>query len=319
MVDLFDNLPDGLTAARPDIHSASQFAGGDLDRLFTLADRMRTLVDRDGGTDLLDHRQLATVFHEPSTRTASSFVAAMQRLGGDVIPLLQGAEATSAKKGESLRDTIRALSQYADGIVLRHPQPGSAIDAAEAASVPLLNAGDGSREHPTQALLDVYTMVDQLGSLDGKTVALAGDLKYGRTVHSLATLLTLFDVDLQLVSPTALALGNEHLADLDEANIRYERAETLEPALDRADVLYMTRIQRERFDDPAEYDRLAGTYEIDAASMDRLGDDAILMHPLPRVGEIAPEVDDDPRAVYFEQVRNGLFVRMALLADILRP
>lgn len=319
MMELFDDLPEGTDDAPTDVHSASQFARADLDRLFALADRMRSRVEADGGLDLLEHRQLATVFYEPSTRTASSFVAAMQRLGGDVIPLLQGADATSAKKGESLRDTARTLSQYADAIVLRHPDPGSAVDAADAATVPLLNAGDGSREHPTQALLDLYTMTDRLGSLDGKTVALAGDLKYGRTIHSLAGLLGHFDVDVQLVSPEALALGNSYLETLEEAGRSVEVHRQLEPALEAADVLYMTRIQRERFEDPDEYERLAGTYEITPDSMERLDADAILMHPLPRVGEIDPAVDDDPRAVYFEQVRNGMYVRMALLADRLRP
>lgn len=317
MQELFDELPDGSPEGLGDVHSAEQFGPADLERLFALADRMRQLVDERGGTDLMEHRLLATVFYEPSTRTASSFVAAMQRLGGDVIPLLQGADATSAAKGESLRDTVRTLSGYADGIVLRHPEEGSAKRAAEAATVPVLNAGDGTRQHPTQALLDVYTMVDRLGSLDGKQIVIAGDLKFGRTVHSLVQLLAETGADLHLVSPPSLQLPPEFVDALEAADSSWETHERLDAVFGEADVMYMTRIQRERFDDPDEYDRLAGTYEIEAETMTRLPGDALLMHPLPRVGEIHPEVDDDPRAVYFEQAENGMYVRMALLAEVL--
>lgn len=316
-MELFDELPAGSPGGLADIHSAGQFAAEDLERLFALADRMRGLVDGRGGTDLLEYRLLATVFYEPSTRTASSFVAAMQRLGGEVIPLLQGAEATSAAKGESLRDTVRTLSGYADGIVLRHPEEGSAARAAEAATVPVLNAGDGTRQHPTQALLDVYTMADRLESLDDKKIVIAGDLKFGRTVHSLVRLLEETGADLEFVSPPSLQLPSEFVEALEEAGNSWETHDELGAVLGEADVVYMTRIQRERFDDPDDYDRVAGTYEIEAETMTRLSADALLMHPLPRVGEIHPEVDDDPRAVYFEQAENGMYVRMALLAEVL--
>jgi carbamoyl-phosphate synthase/aspartate carbamoyltransferase/dihydroorotase/carbamoyl-phosphate synthase/aspartate carbamoyltransferase len=314
-MQLFGDLPKGSDAPPVDVHSASQFARADLDRLFALTRRMREIVDREGGADLLERRLLAAAFFEPSTRTASSFLAAMERLGGRVIPMLHGADATSASKGESLADTMRTFSQYADAIVLRHPRAGSAPGAAEAATVPFLNAGDGSREHPTQALLDVFTMADELGTLDGRTVALVGDLKYGRTVHSLAEMLGLFDVSVDLVSPEALRLPESYRGRVSSEGVSVRESAYLEDVLPHADVLYMTRIQEERFDDAAEFERHADAYTVDREAVARMPKDAILMHPLPRIGEIAADVDDDPRAVYFRQVRNGMYVRMALLAD----
>lgn len=317
MDELFDGLPGGGERRRSSLYSVTQLEEAQLERLFELADRMRRLVDEKGGCDLLRHRVLAAIFYEPSTRTASSFVAAMQRLGGEVIPLLQGAGATSAAKGESLGDTVRTLSGYADAIVLRHPGAGSAREAAEAAEVPVVNAGDGTNEHPTQALLDLYTIRDRLGSLDGRRVVIAGDLKYGRTVHSLSRLLASSGAEMQFVSPPQLRLPQKLVDELEEAGVPHRSHESLDGLLGETDVLYMTRVQRERFDDPDEYDRLAGTYRIDAETMSWLTEEALLMHPLPRVGEIAPEVDGDPRAVYFEQAENGMYVRMALLADLL--
>lgn len=316
--DLFDGLPAGSGRIESDVVSADDLAEPDLDRLFELADRCRSTVQKRGGTDLLEHRLMAAVFYEPSTRTASSFIAAMKRLGGGVIPLLQGASATSAAKGESLRDTAKTLQQYADVLVLRHPDSGAAREAADAVEIPVFNAGDGSNEHPTQALLDVFTMQDEFGDLDRRTVVLSGDLKFGRTVHSLIRLLRHYEVEVRCVSPEALRLPTELRRLAADAGLSLEESRRLEPTLHEADVVYMTRIQEERFDDRATYERLKGTYELSLESMDLMREEAILMHPLPRVGEIAPEVDDDPRAVYFDQAQNGMFVRMALLADALR-
>jgi len=311
----FDDLPSGSADPPVDVHSAAQFERADLRRLFGLTDRMRRLVAERGGMDHLRRRLLAVLTYEPSTRTSSSFVAAMHRLGGSVIPQLHGPATTSAAKGETLEDTVRTLSQYADAIALRHPESGSAERAAESTGVPFLNAGDGTREHPTQALLDIFTMIDERGALDGATVAIAGDLKNGRTVHSLTELLRLYDVSVELVSPSALRLPEHYRERLDGAEVAWSETEDLDEVLPRADVLYMTRIQEERFDDRSRYEKYADSYTIDESTMGRLSEEAVLMHPLPRVGEIAEEVDRDPRAVYFRQARNGMYVRMALLAD----
>ena len=273
----------------------------------------RALAFELGGVD--DRRQgslLAAVFYEPSTRTRFSFEAAMHRLGGQVLSAESAGKASSAAKGESLEDAIRVISGYADAIVIRHPEIGSAERAARAATVPVINAGDGAGHHPTQALLDLYTIRKELGRLDRLRVALVGDLRHGRTVRSLASLLACFpDNELVLVSPPGLRLGEDVRAALGDTGV-VETTE-LDDVLPSVDVLYQTRIQSERFESPEAYERYRGVYVVTPEVMRRLSEHALLMHPLPRVGEIDPQVDSDPRAAYFRQTRNGLWIRMAVL------
>ena len=261
---------------------------------------------------------MASLFYEPSTRTRFSFESAMLRLGGGVISTENAAEFSSAAKGETLEDSIRVTSGYADVIVMRHPEKGAAARAAAASSVSVVNAGDGPGQHPTQALLDLYTIERELGQVDGITLAFAGDLKHGRTVRSLAYLLGKYrNVRAIFVSPPELAVCPDILAYLDRHGVAHEETSDLRAAATRADVLYQTRIQKERFGDPAEYERLKGCYRVDAALVASMKPGAIVMHPLPRVGEIAPEVDALPQAAYFRQARYGLSVRMALLEWVL--
>ena len=273
----------------------------------------RALAFELGGVDeRRDGSLLAAIFYEPSTRTRFSFEAAMHRLGGQVLSAESAGKASSAAKGETLEDAIRVISGYADAIVMRHPEIGAADRAASAATVPLINAGDGAGHHPTQALLDLYTIRKELGRLDRLRVALVGDLRHGRTVRSLASLLARFpDNELVLVSPPGLRLGDDVRAELGDT--RVEETTELDPVLPSLDVLYQTRIQAERFDSPEAYERYRGVYVVTPDVMRRLPEHALLMHPLPRVGEIDPEVDSDPRAAYFRQTRNGLWVRMAVL------
>jgi len=266
------------------------------------------------GTGRLQGRLLATVFYEPSTRTRFSFGAAMHRLGGQVLSAENATRASSAAKGESLEDAIRVIGGYVDGIVLRHPEVGAADRAASVALVPVINAGDGPGHHPTQALLDLYTIKKELGRLDHLRVGLAGDLRNGRTVRSLALLLSRFSAnELVLISPPALRMGADIVGLLEQAQQRAQETTDFGGALASLDVLYQTRIQAERFESPEEYERYRGVYIVTADVMRRLPEHAIVMHPLPRVGEIDPLVDADPRAAYFRQARNGLWVRMAVL------
>jgi aspartate carbamoyltransferase len=298
------------------IVSVSQFSRDDLETIFAVAEDMRTMVERVGTFDLLKGKILASLFYEPSTRTSSSFTAAMERLGGSVIPINE-VRYSSVAKGESLPDTVRTLECYADVIVLRHPETGSAAIAAKHARKPVINAGDGVGEHPTQALLDLFTIREELGTVDGLTVTMLGDLKYGRTVHSLAKLLSLYDARLNYVSPDILRMPPELIALLKEKGVRQAEHSTLDPILPATDVLYVTRVQKERFENLDEYEAVKDAYVITPATMARARPKMALMHPLPRVGEIAPEVDDDPRAAYFRQMEYGLYVRMALLAMVL--
>jgi aspartate carbamoyltransferase len=256
---------------------------------------------------------LATLFFEPSTRTRLSFEAAMLRLGGQVITVADP-KTSSASKGESLADSMRTVEGYADVIVIRHPRKGSAQEAADAVAVPVINAGDGAGQHPTQALLDVYTIQKEKGSLEGLTVALAGDLKHGRTVHSLVYLLARFGIQLIFVSPSVLTMPAEITADLKKMGADVSASSDLAAAMRQSDVVYMTRIQRERFEDPAEYERLRGSYVVDVAMIRQANPGITIMHPLPRVDEIASEVDAYEGAAYFRQAANGVPVRMALLA-----
>jgi aspartate carbamoyltransferase len=315
-------LPFGDQRTAPwygkDIISVKQFKREDLEYIFGVAHEMRGMVERVGTFDLLKGKILANLFYEPSTRTSSSFTAAMERLGGSVIPINE-VKYSSVSKGESLPDTIRTLECYTDVIVLRHPETGSAAIAAKAARKPVINAGDGIGEHPTQALLDMFTIFEELGGgqIDGMTVTMLGDLRYGRTVHSLARLLSLYKVKIHYVSPDILRMPREVMNEVSEKGIPQAEFDSLESALPESDVLYVTRVQKERFEDPAEYEKVKGAYVIDPQVMKAAKQDMIVMHPLPRVGEISVDFDDDPRAAYFRQMEYGLYVRMALLAMVL--
>jgi len=266
----------------------------------------------DSDTAPLRGKLLATLFYEPSTRTRFSFEAAMYRLGGQVLSAQDAARASSAAKGESLEDTIRIISGYADAIVLRHPEPGAVDRAARVGQVPVISAGDGAGHHPTQSLLDLYTIKKELGRLDHLRVGLAGDLRYGRTARSLALLLSRFPGnELVMISPLQLRMGGDVIDQLQRE--RVVETDDFNAAIAGLDVLYQTRIQAERFASSDEYQRYRGVYVVTPDAMQRLPEHAILMHPLPRVGEIDPVVDADPRAAYFRQARNGLWTRMAVL------
>jgi aspartate carbamoyltransferase len=314
------HLPFGDQRTAPwygkDIISVKQFSREDLEYIFAVAHEMHDMVDHVGTFDLLKGKILANLFYEPSTRTSSSFTAAMERLGGSVIPINE-VKYSSVSKGESLPDTVRTLECYADVIVIRHPEVGSAALAAKAAHKPVINAGDGIGEHPTQALLDAFTIKEELGHLDGLTVTLLGDLKHGRTVHSLARLLSLYKVKLNYVAPDILRMPVELIEELKAKGIEQAEYASLDQPLPGTDVLYVTRVQKERFTDEAVYESVKGAYVIDPKVMKAAKERMIVMHPLPRVGEIAVEFDDDPRAAYFRQMEYGLYVRMALLAMVL--
>ena len=313
-------LPFGDQRSAPfygkDILSVKQFGRSDLEYIFGVAHEMREMVARVGTFDLLKGKILANLFYEPSTRTSSSFTSAMERLGGSVIPINE-VRYSSVSKGESLPDTVRTLECYTDVIVLRHPEVGASALAAKYARKPVINAGDGVGEHPTQALLDLFTVVEELGVLDGLTVTMLGDLKYGRTVHSLARLLSLFDVRLNYVSPDILRMPEEIIAELYDNGIPQSEYHDLAPALPDTDVLYVTRVQKERFENQDDYESASGAYVITPETLTRAKERMIIMHPLPRVNEISMEVDDDPRAAYFRQMEYGLYVRMALMKYVL--
>jgi len=295
-----------------DIISIKDFTREDIDYVLKIAELMEPVVKK--GSNILHGKLLATLFFEASTRTKLSFEAAMYKLGGSVIGFAEP-ETSSIKKGENLADTVRVVENYADVIVLRHPLEGATRLAAEFASIPVINAGSGAEEHPTQALLDLYTVLKEKGRIDGLNIALVGDLRYGRTVHSLAYALSLYDVRLYLVSPELLRMRREVL---DTIKGKIEVIETgIEEILQEVDVLYVTRIQKERFPDLAEYAKVKGAYKIDLDLVKKVKKDSIILHPLPRVDEIAAEVDKTPQAKYFQQVRNGIVMRMGLLALVL--
>ena len=296
-----------------DIISLKDFSREEIDYVLKAARAMEPVAKT--GSDILRGKILATLFFEASTRTRLSFESAMHRLGGSAIGFAE-AEITSVKKGENLADTMRVVESYADVIVVRHPLEGAARLAAEFADVPVINGGSGAEEHPTQALLDLYTIVKERGKIDGLNVALVGDLRYGRTVHSLAYALSLYDVKLFFVSPDALRMRKEVLETIKE-QIKATEKNSLEDVIEDVDVLYVTRIQKERFPDAAEYAKVRGSYKVDLKLLEKARKDMIVLHPLPRVDEIAPEVDGTAHAKYFQQVRNGVVTRMALLALIL--
>ncbi len=289
----------------------SQFRRTDLESIFHHAEFMRSLPRP---SERLAGKILATIFYEPSTRTRLSFESAMLRLGGGVISTENAREFSSAIKGETVEDTIRIVEGYADAIVIRHYEQGAAARAASVAAVPILNAGDGPGEHPTQALLDLYTIRHELGRVDNLKVALVGDLKYGRTARSLALLLReTTGAELFFVSPESAPMGDDIRESLTAARIPFYDEPNLNAVLPEVDVVYQTRIQKERFESPEAYESAKGTYIIAPENMKRMRENAILLHPLPRVDEISPEVDRDPRAAYFRQAHNGVFIRMALL------
>jgi len=261
---------------------------------------------------------MASLFYEPSTRTRFSFESAMLKLGGGVITTENAGEFSSAAKGETLEDSIRVINQYADVIVLRHPEKGASARAAAVSDIPVLNAGDGSGQHPTQALLDIYTIKKEIGRIDGVSIAFVGDLKHGRTVRSLSYLLGKYkNVRVFFISPKGLRIGDDIKEYISKQKISYEETETWDKALPRVDVLYQTRIQEERFKNPSEYKKYKGAYVLTMKEVNKMKKGAIVMHPLPRVDEIATEVDRSEKAVYFKQAKYGLLIRMALLKEIL--
>ena len=295
---------------------SQQFSRPLLEELLDRADDIKREPHKFSGR--LNGRVMAALFYEPSTRTRLSFEAAMLRLGGDTMGTDNAREFSSASKGETLEDTIRIVSGYADVIVLRHNEEGAARRAAAVSTVPVINAGDGPGQHPTQALLDLYTIRDELGHIDGIRIAMVGDLANGRTVRSLTYLLSKFrDIRICFVAPPQVAMRDDIKDHLDEHHVPWVETQDLDAVLPQVDVIYQTRIQKERFSDEASYLALKGVYRIDASTLAQMKKEAIVMHPLPRVDEIAPEVDADPRAAYFRQARNGLYMRMALLDKLL--
>jgi aspartate carbamoyltransferase catalytic subunit len=296
-----------------DIVSIRDFTREEVDYILETAKAFEPLAEK--GSDMLNGKIMATLFFEPSTRTRLSFQTAMYKLGGNVIGFDEP-EISSIYKGETLADTMRVVEKYSDVIVIRHPLEGAARYAAEYASVPVINGGSGAEEHPTQAFLDLYTIIKAKGKIEGLNITLMGDLRYGRTVHSLAYALSLYDVKLNLVSPSLLRMRPEVLENI-KSRIDVYEYEEVEEVLPETDVLYVTRIQKERFPDLAEYEKVRGAYAVDLNLLRAAKEDLIILHPLPRVDEITVEVDSTPFAKYFEQVRNGVIVRMALLALVL--
>ena len=299
-----------------DIVSINDLSRKDIEYIMERAETMIPYAKGEKRSRALEGRILGNLFFEPSTRTRLSFESAAHRLGLDVLDVSE-MSMTSMAKGETLSDTIRMVDTYCDAIVLRHPHDGAARLAANVAGSPVINAGDGAGSHPTQTLLDLFTMKRAMGSIDGLNIVLLGDLKYGRTVHSLSNALTRFGAKLTFVAPEMLQMPQDIIRTLESNGCRPYLTNDLNEVIESADVLYVTRIQRERFPDPAEYQKVAGCYRIDNEALRNAKKDMIVMHPLPRVNEIAPEVDDTPHAKYFEQAFNGIPIRMALLSSIM--
>ncbi len=299
-------------AAR-DIVSIKDFSREEIDYVLKTTDSVEPLAKK--SSHALDGKIMATLFFEPSTRTKLSFESAMYRYGGNCLGFAEP-KAASVQKGENLADTVRVVESYADVLVIRHPLEGAARLAAEFASVPVINAGTGAEEHPTQAMLDLYTIRRELGKIDGLNIALAGDLRYGRTVHSLAYALSLYDINLYLVSPTLLRLRKEVLEEV-SGRIKVQEFEELSKVLPKVDVLYMTRIQKERFGSLEDYEKVRGSYRLVASDLSQAKPEMIVMHPLPRVDEIEYTVDNTRHSKYFKQVWYGLLVRMTLIGLVL--
>ncbi len=297
-----------------DIISIKDFSRQEIDYVLEMTDVVEPMAKK--GSHTLDGKIMATLFFEPSTRTRLSFESAMYRYGGECIGFAEP-KAASVEKGENLADTVRVVENYADVLVIRHPLEGAARLAAEFASVPVINAGTGAEEHPTQAMLDLYTIRKELGKVDGLDIVLAGDLRYGRTVHSLAYALSLYkDVTLNLVSPPLLKMRKEVLEEV-SGRINVHELEDLSKVISQADVIYMTRIQKERFGSLEEYEKVRGSYRLSAEDLTNARPEMIVMHPLPRVDEIAYNVDSTPHSKYFKQVWYGLLVRMSLIGLVL--
>lgn len=304
------------------VYESQQFDQNLLNIIFSVADDMKKDVSAPSRkySEALKDKIMASLFYEPSTRTRFSFESAMARLGGSILTTENAKEFSSASKGESLYDSTSVMCGYADLIVMRHNEPGSAKVAADVSTVPVINAGDGSGQHPTQALLDLYTIKDCFSKIDGLSIAMVGDLKYGRTVRSLSYLLTKYaDIKIFYVSPSVCKMDDDLKEYLTKNNVDWVEEDSLDKVLPLVDCVYMTRIQQERFHDPEEYEKAAGKYILDAQNIKYMKNNGIIMHPLPRVDEISTEVDSDPRAQYFQQAKNGLFIRMALLYLLLGP
>ncbi|MDR2866215.1 MAG: aspartate carbamoyltransferase [Methanomassiliicoccaceae archaeon] len=299
-----------------DIVSIRDFGRKQIEEILEVSERMVPYAMGEKRTKVLEGRILGNLFFEPSTRTRLSFESAAHRLGVDVIDVSE-MSATSISKGETLADTIRMVDAYCDLIVLRHPHEGAARLAAKFSENPVINAGDGAGSHPTQTLLDLFTIKRAKKNIDGLNIVLVGDLKYGRTVHSLIDALSIFGAKLTFVAPKTLQMPEDNVKHVKKSGINPILTDRLEDVIPSADVLYVTRIQRERFPDPSEYNKVAGMYRINNEMLREAKSDMIVMHPLPRVDEIAPEVDSTPHAKYFEQAFNGIPVRMALLYMIL--
>ena len=298
------------------LNSILQLSVEELDQLIATAKDI--IAHPEAYQDKCAHKKLATLFFEPSTRTRLSFEAAMLELGGSVIGFSE-ASSSSASKGESVADTAKIVSCYADIIAMRHPKEGAPFVASQAATIPVINAGDGGHNHPTQTLADLLTISREMGRLDNLTIGLCGDLKYGRTVHSLIEAMSRYSgIRFVLISPQELKIpGFIRYNVLERSHIPYTEVSSLEEAMPQLDVLYMTRIQRERFDDPWEYERLKDSYVLDTQKMELAKKTMCILHPLPRVNEISVKVDDDPRAAYFRQALNGKYMRMALILKLL--
>ena len=299
-----------------DVVSIRDFSREQIEHVLKVAEKMVPIAKGEEKSSLLEGKILGSLFYEPSTRTRLSFEAAMARLGGRTLGFDEP-KGSSVAKGETLADTIRMVDSYSDVIVLRHPQEGAARLAAHFADKPVLNAGDGAGQHPTQTMLDLFTIKKLKSKIEGNHVAILGDLKYGRTVHSLSEALSMFGAELTFVAPPTLQMPKEHLKRIEGMGTKPKISSSLEDAIKDADVLYVTRIQKERFPDPAEYQKVAGLYKVDMNMLRNAKKDLIIMHPLPRVTEIDPEVDQTEHAKYFEQAFNGVPVRMALLSLVL--
>ncbi|TKB07651.1 aspartate carbamoyltransferase [Desulforhopalus sp. IMCC35007] len=309
-----------LTLPLNHVIESQQFDRNLLEIVFQVADQMKAdLLGERKYAKALDGKIMASLFYESSTRTRFSFESAMLRLGGSVITTENAREFSSASKGESLADSTRIMNGYADVIVMRHNEAGSAVKAAAVSRIPIINAGDGAGQHPTQALLDMYTIVDTFPKFSGLKVAMVGDLRYGRTVRSLSYLLTKYEgVEIVFVSPSVCRMEADIKEYLDKNNINWHEETDLKKVAKEVDCVYMTRIQKERFHSVDDYKAAASKYILTPEIVQTMKQDAIIMHPLPRVDEIPAEVDTDPRARYFEQAQNGLYVRMALLFLLLQ-
>lgn len=298
-----------------DILSTADLSREDILEIMRVTEKMEKVAKEEKVSSLLSDRIVAVLFLEPSTRTRLSFVTAVHRLGAHPI-IVANPKSSSAAKGESLHDTAKTVDGYVDAIVVRQPEKGGAKVMADAAEAPVINGGDGAGQHPTQALLDLYTILQEKGSLEGLRVAMVGDLKYGRTVHSLSYALAPFGPKEYIYcAPDELQMPEEITRDMDAKSIPYRRTADINEAL-QADIVYMTRIQRERFENPEDYERLKGSYVLNRKMVESGNRDMVIMHPLPRVDEIAGDVDDLPNAAYFRQAHNGVYLRMALLAMI---